>query len=397
MMEAAEEKASQQNRGDFMVEAAEEKAPQQNPQRGISAYWKGIILFVLLLFILNIFARIPAVCDSYTDHIFPLWLETYGRVTALFPFSVGEVLLISAVSIVIFWLLSIVLFLFFRANKKYRRYIRWYSKSILVFLLVVLLVMTLNCSMLYGCSRLNVKGNRDKTYSSGELRELWNYAAARCNELAGELDRDEQGTPVYDGDVNEAVRQAMQKLSGTYPRLQGRYPDPKPIYFSYVMYQADCTGVYFPFSMEANYNSYLSDLGYPSVAAHELAHLKGYIYEDEADFMAYLACVGSGEPYLQYSGYLSILGYLQGDYLESVQDTAEDTRVSEQVYEDHLSFYFTPETREEFAERESVFDKETVETISEGITDTYMDYYHATPNYAEVTKLMLAYYDGILY
>ncbi len=86
------------------------------------------------------------------------------------------------------------------------------------------------------------------------------------------------------------------------------------------MYQAGYDGVYFPFSLEANYNTYISDIRYPHVACHELAHLKGYIYEDEADFIAYLACVGSDDEQLQYAGYLGVLDYIDSDYRGSVKD-----------------------------------------------------------------------------
>lgn len=368
-----------------------------NGRRRFTRYWMGIVFLVMLNIICNILAQIPTVCDAYTDHVFWIWTETYGRVTGIFPISVGEILLILAITFVVVWLVSILLLVFLHKRTGYRKYIKKYSKALLALGLVVLLVMTLNCSMLYGCSKINIGGHREQTYSSVEIRKLWNHVATQCNRLALAVERDEQGYPVYHGDLDEAVQNAMQKLSSHYPRFRGWYPHPKPIHFSYIMYQAGCTGVYFPFSMEANYNTYLSDLSYGATVAHELSHLKGYIYEDEADFMAYLACISSEEPYLQYSGYLSVLGYLQSDYLETEPDADQDVQLLEQVYADDAEYTYTEDTRQEITDTEPVFDQETVETFSDGITDTYMDYYDATPNYEEVTKLMLAYYDGILY
>ena len=46
---------------------------------------------------------------------------------------------------------------------------------------------------------------------------------------------------------------------------------------------------------------------------HELAHIRGYIYEDEANFIAFLACVESDDVAFQYSGYLSVLNYVAND------------------------------------------------------------------------------------
>lgn len=365
--------------------------------RRLSRYWKLVVFLAVTDLILGILSKIPEVCDTYTDHIFKIWLETYGRMTALVPGSVGEILLILAICVVLVWIASAIGFILGRKKPWYRRYLIRYSKGLLVLLLVVVLVMTLNCSMLYGCSKLDVKGHRNKNYSSSEIQILWNYVATQCNRLAFEVDRDQAGYPVYEGDINQVLKQAMQRLSAQYPRLQGMYPNPKPIRFSYIMYQANYTGVYFPFSLEANYNTYLSELGYPATAAHELSHLKGYIYEDEADFIAYLSCIGSDETYIQYSGYLSILGYLQQDYWNLGMDGSGDVQLTDQVYEDHANYYYTEDTYETIKSTDSVFDQETVETVSDGITDTYMNYYDAEPNYDEVTKLMLAYYDGILY
>ncbi|MDE6852313.1 MAG: DUF3810 domain-containing protein [Lachnospiraceae bacterium] len=372
-------------------------AKGQKEGRKWTFYWKAVLFLTILDLVLNILARIPAVCDIYTDHFFWIWAETYGRVTGIFPISVGEILLILAIVYVLIWLFSLILLIFLHKRMGYRNYIQHYSKSVLAFGLFVLLIMTLNCSMLYGCSKLDIKGHRNAEYTASDIQKLWNYVVSQCNQLSAEVERDAQGNPVYRGDREEAVRLAMQDLASDYPRFRGWYPHPKPIHFSYIMYQAYCTGVYFPFSMEANYNSYLSELSYCATTAHELSHLKGYIYEDEADFMAYLACTGSEDPFLQYSGYLSVLGYLQSDYLDTEPDPGQEIALLDQVYTDSANYTYTEEVYEEMESTEPVFDQKTVETFSEGITDTYMDYYDATPNYEEVTKLMLAYYDGILY
>ncbi len=41
--------------------------------------------------------------DWYIAHIFPIWVNTYGRFTALFPFSVGEILLCLGVRLPFCW------------------------------------------------------------------------------------------------------------------------------------------------------------------------------------------------------------------------------------------------------------------------------------------------------
>ena len=43
----------------------------------------------------------------------------------------------------------------------------------------------------------------------------------------------------------------------------------------------------------------------PHTICHELSHLRGFMREDEANFIGFLACIGSEDPEYRYSGYLS--------------------------------------------------------------------------------------------
>ena len=60
--------------------------------------WKSMAFLIILL---NIAAwNSAAFCDWYIAHVFPLWVNTYGRLTGLFPFSVGEWLLLAGIILV---------------------------------------------------------------------------------------------------------------------------------------------------------------------------------------------------------------------------------------------------------------------------------------------------------
>ena len=54
---------------------------------------RGIVFMgiAVITVFLNILAwNSTAFSDWYIVHIFPLWVNTYGRITGIFPFSVGE-------------------------------------------------------------------------------------------------------------------------------------------------------------------------------------------------------------------------------------------------------------------------------------------------------------------
>ena len=70
------------------------------------------------------------------------------------------------------------------------------------------------------------------------------------------------------------------------------------------------SGVYTYFTGEANLNTNFPDYMLPYTAAHELAHQRGIAREDEANFVAFLVCAESDDPYIRYSGYLNLYEHI---------------------------------------------------------------------------------------
>ncbi len=370
---------------------------KKSKKKKIKKYWIFTIIYTIIITALNLLSGIPAFSDFYDDHIFRFISEPYCRLTGLFRFSVGEILI--PIAILIFMTAAVVLILlpFLRKKKKFKKFANVCLKSTLTFILTVILIMTLNCNILYQTSHLDFGGNRGKKYSIEQIEILRNYIVENCNELSEKVERDKNGNVIYNGDVSQDVKEALLGISGEFPRMKGYYPNAKPILGSYFMYQSGIIGVYFPFSMEANYNTYTSTTYMPNVIAHELSHLKGYIYEDEANFMSYIACTESSNNMLKYSGYLSVLNYINNDYFDCA---GEDRYWSQVKIDPAVSFdnhCYDEETKKFLVEKESVIKDEVMENINETITDTYLDIYDAEPNYSEVTLLMLQYYDGKLY
>ena len=282
--------------------------------------WMWIyIAIALFTVILNVVAwNSSAFCDWYIAYIFPIWVNTYGRLTGLVPFSVGEIMLLLAVILggaaLLLWLVALIC-------RKLRRIIGFYYKFAAWTVLAVSLVMTLNCFILYHAtpfSKTYFPAYEQEEYTLEELLEVRNLVVEECNRLSGLMKRDEEGNILYDGDLREQAIVSMKQLGKNYGRLSGFYPKPKPLYASDFFSQQYMCGYYFPFSMEANYNDVMYIMNMPSTLCHELAHLKGYIFEDEANFIGFLACVNSEELLFQYSGYLSVLNYLDNDFYRAV-------------------------------------------------------------------------------
>ena len=343
-----------------------------------------------------------AFCDGYIKYIFPIWVNTYGRFMNLFYFSVGEILLFGAVGLTVLFLiiaLTGILLVVFKKLPRIRRICKYYTTFYAWLVLLVCLIMTLNCSILYHASTFSEKyfGVDNEEYTLEDLIKVRNLVVEKCNAFSGQMVRDENGEIVYKKDIRQEAIKAMQALGETYDQLDGYYPRPKPLATSDFFSQQYMCGYYFPFSMEANYNDVMYIMNKPATMCHELAHLRGYIFEDEANFISYLACIKSEDPVIQYSGYLSVLYYLDNDYYKAVGrnwDTyISQPRILEQVDEDNVFL-----TQEEWdrIEDKAVLDTETVDEVSDAFTETVLKANGVSDgmiSYSRVVKLLLQYYE----
>jgi len=370
---------------------------------------------VLAVVLVNLAAGvIPGLGDWYIRHVFPLWVNTYGRVMDLFPFSVGEWMLALGVALVCVALaLGLVLLIRGAAALAGGRAARtspvcpiWIRRYYIFFawtLLAVCTVMTLNCSLLYQASTFSEQYFPDarETHTLDELIEHRNLVVERCNALAGEMERDEEGAVVYGGsarDMQETAIRAMRQLGRSYGQLDGYYPHPKPFAASDFFCQQYMQGYYFPFSMEANYNDVMYIMNKPNTFCHELAHLRGYIYEDEANFISFLACVQSGDPLFEYSGYLSVLNYLDNDFYKAVGEDREaylaQPHISPVVRADNI---FVTDREWERINGKALIDTETVDQVSDVLRDTSLKAFGISDgvlSYSRVVQLLLEWYYG---
>ena len=378
------------------------------------------IIGMLGVIMLNYLAwRSREFCDWYIDHIFPVWLNTYARLTSALSISVGEIMLILAVGITAFGIGFFIYNLIRRG--KYTTGLLKYGRTYAWIVLVVGYVMTLNCFILYHATgfaqkymvketgtmvvdmsdtavvEVDTKGK--SAYTKKNLATLRDYLVEQCNTLADQIDRDEQGTAVYSGDLIAESVHAMETMGQQYDRLSGYYVTPKYLKCSEFFSQQYIMGYYFPFSMEAHINSVMYITNVAPTVCHELAHTKGFIFENDANMIGYLACIQSDDTFLQYCGYLSVLNYVNNDFYKSVNKSTykKHVRISDRVADDNVFL-----TREDWqaVEKTAVVKTSTVKKVSNNFLNTNLKLNgvdEGIQQYNEVVNLLLDYYDGILY
>lgn len=361
--------------------------------------------------------------DAYIAYIFPVWVNTYGRITGIFPFSVGECMIVAGLLVLLLAILlgCTMLFPRCRCSERYRRSVKRYICFFAWTLLVVFAIMTLNCTMIYHGSTFSEKyfgeteGAQEQTRTTQERTEellrIYNDIVRHCNELSGVMERDENGAVVYSGgvdsrrkkvDMEDKAIDVMQSLGKTYGQLDGYYPRPKAMFFSDFMCQMYMCGYYFPFSMEANYNDVMYLMKKPATMCHELAHIRGYIHEDEANFIAFLACVESDDSTFQYSGYLSVLNYVANDLYKTrladpesyaaAREAVHPLQILQQVQEDNI---FVTETEWDRINGKAVVDTQTVDSVSDTLTNASLKMNGVSDgmiSYNRVVELLLQWY-----
>ena len=146
----------------------------------------------------------------------------------------------------------------------------------------------------------------------------------------------------------------------------------------------------------------MDDLRKPATMCHELAHLRGYIFEDEANFIAYLACIQSDDLTFQYSGYLRVLNYLDNDLYKAAKSDSHGYKaavrkirpliVYQIVRDDNI---FVSEEEWERINGKAWLDTETVDGVTDTLVDTSLKANGVSDgmvSYSRVVRLLLQYY-----
>lgn len=292
-----------------------------------------------------------------------------------------------------------------KLSSRWKRGYGGYAMFLYWVLGIVCVIMTLNCFLLYQAptilERFPIGGASGREYGTEELAILRDYVMEQANELSVCFERDEKGYILYDMDMESEAIARMKELGETIPNLKGYYPRPKKLAWSDFYSQQHIMGYYFPFSMEANYNRQMYLTNMPVTMCHELSHLKGFILEDEANFIGYLAGISSEDILFRYSALLSVIGYLDRDFAKAVGRDSEEYQshipISELVASDKL--FLTKEAWQQ-VEENAILDTKTVSQAADTFLNTTLTLNgvaDGTISYSRVVNLLLRYYDGILY
>lgn len=381
----------------------EKKEPGRTEKRLLAA----CIFFAVTSAMMVCARQVPGFAEWYAVHIYKKLTSSFGRVMGIVPFSVVEI----GLYILLIWIpVSGVWMIKKGGHAEHRGFpaLRWASGLFLT-ASVLLFLYTINCGINYRRESFSEKsGFLAEQYTAEELKEVCVWLTKEVNERAGQVERGADGEMILglqettgkgegrelkgvaDGEKTsdsslDAAVYAMEKLAEEYPDLEGYYPRPKPVCVSEILSYQGLSGVYSPFTIEANYNADMPDYNIPFTLCHELAHLRGFMQEEEANFISFLACFGSERKDFQYSGCLMAWSYSMSALRRSAAEDWQEVRPElDKVVETDL--------RENSMFWDS-YDGKAAE-VSDMINDTYLKangQSEGVRSYGKMVDLLIAY------
>ncbi len=323
--------------------------------------------------------------DFYGFSVYPAVVNVFARISGLFPFSLAELMIVCGVLLALFAVGYFIVNMVRRRGGRLRLLVS--SAASVVFVGGILLF-----CFVYGMginySRRpfsEIAGLTTGRYSKEQVLDTLRYAIDNLTAAGEKVTLDADGHVTVPGDLSDRAGAAMRRLGERYDSLNSFYPRVKPVLMSELMCHAHITGIFTFYSMEANYNTMdvPEELGH--TVCHELSHMTGFMREDEANFVSYLACRGSGDDYLTYSGWYDITVYLLNAYYP------------EATAQEYSEVYMTiPEyARKQLSMQNEFWDKYRHDfgKAAEAMNDVYLkinDQQEGTKSYGRVVDLVIA-------
>lgn len=260
----------------------------------------AIILSAILLYLATyVLHHVSFVIEHvYARTLFPIINQLISTFTSLFSFSLAEFLYLS-LYLLAFGLMLHIIYQAFKGH-----WVKAIRQS-----LVVLSALYLSFMGLWGLNYyrqpLIISLGMPAESSEQQLILTVDTLTDVANELSKKVNRDYDGVMKLSISKKELLTDeflSFNSLLSPFPFLKGAYGDAKPVLLSRYMLYTQISGMYFPFTGEANVNMLIPDVTLPFTVLHELAHQRGIALEDEANFVAFVTAMNHPHPDVQYSG-----------------------------------------------------------------------------------------------
>ncbi len=323
----------------------------------------SLIVGALCAIIYAIICVSETFADFFNTHVSTAFRFLFAKITNVLPFSLAELIIIS-LPIIAF--ISIWYLLKFRCDTK---------RSSMVSIVCIFSILSLFLSSFVLCFAAGYKGTsldkklniESQAVGADDLYKTSEYLVNKINELSAEIGYGEDDfsvMPYSFKEMNKKLLEAYDSYCEEHDFISTFNSRLKPVLLSEAMSYAHITGIYSFFTGETNINVNFPDYTIPFTAAHEMAHQRGFAREDEANMIAFLVCIESGDPYIQYSAYLNVFEYVASALYRA------DNKKFKQIYNELNAYtYHEQKAYNAFFEK---YDNSVASQVSGVVNDTYL-------------------------
>ena len=277
-----------------------------------------LLLLIVLIVVMALLKTQSNVAEAFTRSAARGYGKAASAVSGVIPFlSLTELLFVS-----LFVLAVLLLVLAIRDFVK-GRYIKGASKlvDIPLIALIVITAYFFSCEMAYNRLKMPLPYYENEVKREDYIT-IYNYFADDLNSCISSLEFEDNGDlkAMKLSDVTKEVKKAYQILNDPY--FSEHFGAVKPMLSSFIYREFQLTGVTFSPLGEANINTLNTNVDIPITVAHEIAHTKGVMREDDANQLAFYVCLNSESPYLRYSAYIN--------YFYQMRSMASNTYLTEE-------------------------------------------------------------------
>ncbi len=347
---------------------------------GIKRLWV-LVLFPLGLIILGAASRIEAFRDIYTKTVYPFMSGALNYLFSMTDISIAQIIIVVFAAVIVFYTVVTILSIIFRPEKLKKLFS--FAVNLICLFSIIFFLFCVTCGINYHRkSFAEEEGITIEKSSVSELAALYEDLVTRTNAARAEF-----GGKYRSFKENALLAEEfVEALAEKYPSLSGDYGPPKAANFFGWMSFTQITGFFFPFTYEANVNDAAPPVSLPATMCHELAHVRGHMREYEANYIAYLTCVCSGDPEFVYSGLMLALAHTSSALYAESPDTYRD-----------LSAKLDDAVKKDISDKNDYWKKYNgvIADISDTVNDIYLKantQVDGVKSYGKMVDLLLAEY-----
>lgn len=282
-------------------------------------WWIIAIVFVIAIKLFSLNG--DAVEKYYTYGIYPVFSIISAFLFGWIPFSIGDIIYISAGIWLLYKIVKNIGLLCKRGFNK-EMFLPKILDSILI-LVFAYIIFNIFWGLNYNRSGLvHQLALADVAYDTSDLLAINTVLLDKVNSSKRALNA--EGKPYPDTKtLFERSRITFEEAGKKYPFLNynKRSESVKSSMYGWLGNYLGFTGYYNPFTGEAQVNTTVPQFLRPYIVNHEVAHQLGYAKEDAASFAGYLSILYSNDTLFKYSAYLDLFMYANREvyYIDSAK------------------------------------------------------------------------------